>query len=304
MRIHSGWSQERLIQELSDKAGLVKPEKLKFWLSKLGYQKVRACTIDIPSSCDIYTLVKILKENRYQTTNLTLLGGMDREKLATLLASKLEIEKDTFLEMLDNGPFLPTYGFNDTTWPAFFLANTYNFAVSTTEEGFFQRMKMETDKFWNAERNGKAQKQGLSQLAVMTLASIVSKESNKTDEYEKIAGVYINRLRLGMRLQADPTVVFARKRSGRVLNADLKIESPYNTYEHAGLPPGPITIPNKASIEAVLNYQEHNYLYFVANYTFDGYHHFSPTLSEHLAWAAKLHTAMNKRTAAQRAGKK
>jgi UPF0755 protein len=130
---------------------------------------------------------------------------------------------------------------------------------------------------------------------VIALASIVTKESNKAEEYEKIAGVYLNRLRKGMLLQADPTVVFARGKSGRVWAADLNIQSPYNTYIHAGLPPGPICIPNLQSIEAVLNYKQHNYLYFCARADFSGYHDFATNLAEHNRNAAAFHRAMNER---------
>lgn len=295
IRIRSGWTLETLTVELSSQAGLIKPEKLRFWLPKLGYKNVKPCTIEIPGSCSIYQLADILKSNRYQTTNITLLGSMEKSRLGRVLAEKLEIDSAAFVQILDDSLLTQLTGFNDTSWPALFIPNTYNFAVSTDLNGFLKRMKLENDKFWNPSRIQKAKNQGLSPIQVMIIASIVTKESNKTSEYENIAGVYINRFRKGMKLQADPTIVFAKKKAGRVLNNDLKIESPYNTYEHAGLPPGPIAIPNEASIMAVLNYTSHNYLYFVANYTFDGFHHFSPTLAEHNLWAAKLHAAMNKR---------
>lgn len=294
IRLHNNYNQDSLILALK-RAGLTNTKAARYWIPKLGYKKVRACAIQIPEGCSLYALVKLLKENRYQTVNVTLLGSMDESKLATLLATKLEVNEDSFLNALKYKNELLPSPFNDTTWQALMLPNTYNFAVSTTTSGFFKRMQSEYKKFWNSSRLNKASAQGLTPLQVSILASIVTKESNKTAEYNNIAGVYINRLRKGMLLQADPTVVYARKRAGRVLNADLRIPSVYNTYIHAGLPPGPIAIPNAAALEAVLNYKQHDYLYFVANPTFDGYHHFSATLSEHNVWAANLHRAMDAR---------
>jgi UPF0755 protein len=301
LRLRKHWNIDTLVAEIASKTGMDQREKLSTWIPRLGYKFVKPCTIKIPAGCSIYQLVQILKQNRYQTVNVTILGGMDTEKLASTLASKLEIQADSVIAVLENTNGIYDTGFNDTTWPAFIMANTYNFAVATDLKTFVGRMKKEYDKFWTPNRVNTAAKYGLSPLQVMTLASIVSKESNKTDEYNNIAGVYINRLQKGMLLQADPTVVFARKETGRVLNIHLKIESPYNTYIHKGLPPGPLCIPNEAAVKAVLNYVPHNYLYFVANHTFDGYHHFSATLSEHNAWAALLHAAMNKRAALKRA---
>lgn len=295
IRLHNNYNQDSLIHVL-EKAGLTNSKAARYWIPKLGYKKVRACSIQIPEGCSLYALVKLLKENRYQTVNVTLLGSMDETKLANLLATKLEVNQDSFLNALKYKNELLPSPFNDTTWQALMLPNTYNFAVSTTTSGFFKRMLAEYHKYWNTSRLNKTTAQGLTPLQVSILASIVTKESNKTAEYNNIAGVYINRLRKGMLLQADPTVVYARKRAGRVLNADLRIPSVYNTYIHAGLPPGPIAIPNAAALESVLNYKQHNYLYFVANPTFDGYHHFSATLSEHNAWAAKLHSAMDARS--------
>jgi UPF0755 protein len=187
------------------------------------------------------------------------------------------------------------FGFNDTTWPALFIPNTYNLYASTEAPELLKRMNKEYDKFWDSKRIQRSVIQRLTCKEVITLASIVTKESNKTDEYEKIAGVYLNRLRKGMLLQADPTVVFARGKAGRVWAADLAIQSPYNTYIHPGLPPGPICIPNLQSIEAVLNYKQHDYLYFCAKADFSGYHDFATNLADHNRNAAAFHRAMNER---------
>lgn len=291
VRIRSGWTMDKLAMVLSEKAELSNNERFVLWVQRLGYQKVRPCTIEIPAKASIYEIAGILKKNRYQTVNITILGSMNLEKLANVLASKLEIDADSFVNRIESGGEIGNSGFNETTWPALFLPNTYNFTVATGIDGFIRRMEKEYDRFWNAERMKKADKQGFTPLQISVIASIVTKESNKTDEYVNIAGVYINRLRRDMLLQADPTVAFARGSEGRILLSDLSIESPYNTYLHKGLPPGPICIPNLSSIEAVLNYSGHSYLYFVADPKLNGYHHFSTSLAEHLVWAAKYHAA-------------
>jgi UPF0755 protein len=221
---------------------------------------------------------------------------MDAESLSRLFASKLEVNADSFMSILKSKTAIQVYAdFNDTTWPALFIPNTYNLYASTETPELLKRMAKEYDKFWNPKRIQRSIIQRLTCKEVMTIASIVTKESNKSDEYEKIAGVYINRLRIGMLLQADPTVVFARGKTGRVWTADLAIQSPYNTYLHEGLPPGPICIPNLQSIEAVLNYKQHNYLYFCARADFSGYHDFATNLLDHNRNAAAFHRAMNAR---------
>ena len=152
-------------------------------------------------------------------------------------------------------------------------------------------MKKEYDKYWNADRCDKAKTLGLTPIQVSTLASIVDKETNKTNEMSRIAGVYMNRLKSGWLLQADPTLVFAVGDFGlkRVLNVHKEVESPYNTYKYPGLPPGPICIPSLASINAVLNTEKHNYYYFCAKDDLSGYHVFAKTLSEHNRNAEKYH---------------
>jgi UPF0755 protein len=156
---------------------------------------------------------------------------------------------------------------------------------------FCQRMKRENDLFWNDKRESKRKRLKMSRAEVITLAAIVNEESRKVDERPRVAGVYLNRLRKRMKLQADPTVVYAMKRQAndfdlvvrRVLYKDLEIKSPYNTYKNRGLPPGPITLPDISSIDAVLNAESHDYLFFVVDPKKPGYHLFASTYNEHLA---------------------
>ena len=170
-----------------------------------------------------------------------------------------------------------------------YLPNTYEFFWNTSAEEFRDRMKKEYDRFWNQDRLTKSRALKLSPTEVVSLAAIVQKETVKVDERPRVAGVYLNRIRKGILLQADPTVIYAiKKETGnydtiikRVLYRDLEMDSPYNTYKYAGIPPGPITMPDISSIDAVLNAEKHDYLFFVADVSNFGYHMFAKTLAQH-----------------------
>lgn len=296
LRIRKSWTLNQLADSLVLKAGLKHPNVFRLLAKNGGYATPRPCTITIAPTENIYGIIQELKANKNQTVNIAIEGSMDAESLARLFASKLEVNADSFLTILKTRSAIHAYAdFNDTTWPALFIPNTYNLYVATETPELLKRMAKEYEKFWNSKRIQRSIIQRLTCKEVITLASIVTKESNKTDEYDKIAGVYLNRLRKGMLLQADPTVVFARGKAGRVWAADLAIQSPYNTYLHPGLPPGPICIPNLKSIEAVLNYKQHDYLYFCAKSDFSGYHDFATNLADHNRNAAAFHQAMNER---------
>jgi UPF0755 protein len=193
--------------------------------------------------------------------------------------------------------YLEQYGFNRRTILGMFVPDTYEFWWNTSAEEFIGRMYREYDKFWNRARTSRAGEINFTPNEVITLASIIINETNKEDEYRRIAGVYINRLRQGIRLQADPTVKYAlgdfeRK---RILKTDTWVDSPYNTYLHAGLPPGPIAIPVIKAIDAVLQYEKHDYIYFCAREDFSGYHNFARTLDQHNKNARSYQKALNRR---------
>ncbi len=211
------------------------------------------------------------------------------EDLAGRVASQIEADSISLVQAFRNGEFLKSNDFDDDSKLSMYIPNSYEFFWNTPAEGFRERMLKEYNRFWNAGRLEKAEELGLSPKEVVTLASIVHKESAKIDERPKVAGLYLNRLRKNMRLQADPTVIFAMKKHAgdfdmvikRVLYKDLELDSPYNTYKYAGLPPGPITMPDISAIEAVLNPERHDYYYFVANVENFGYHKFAETLAQH-----------------------
>src|SRR5690606_57351 len=193
------------------------------------------------------------------------------EDLAGHISKQIEADSLSLLEAMRDTVFLKEVGLNLDTALSMYIPNTYEFYWNSSARTFRERMKTEYDRFWNESRTEKAKQLALSKEEVVSLAAIVQKETAKVEERPRVAGVYLNRLKAGMLLQADPTVIYALKRQSgdfdqvikRVLYADLEVDSPYNTYKYPGIPPGPITMPDISSINAVLNPEIHDYYYFV-----------------------------------------
>jgi UPF0755 protein len=242
-----------------------------------------------------YQLCNMLRGGLQTPVQVKFNNMRDIKMLAGRVGRQIEADSAEIARYLGNREVLQQLGFNERTIPALFLPNTYEFYWNTDAEKFVDKMKNEYDKFWNEDRKAKAKAVGLTPLQVSILASIVDKETNKTDEMARIAGVYLNRLKGGWLLQADPTLVFAVGdfELKRVLNVHKEVESPYNTYKYPGLPPGPICIPSLASIDAVLNPEKHSYYYFCAKDDFSGYHNFAKTLAEHNKNAQRYQRALN-----------
>ena len=211
--------------------------------------------------------------------------------LAGRVAEQLELDSLSLNKEIESPYFMESVNLNREELLSLFLPNSYEMYWNISAAEFCQRMKRENDLFWNESRESKRKRLKMSRAEVITLAAIVNEESRKVDERPRVAGVYLNRLRRGMKLQADPTVVYAMKRQTndfdlivrRVLYKDLEIKSPYNTYKYPGLPPGPITMPDISSVDAVLNAESHSYLFFVVDPKNPGYHLFASTYNEHLA---------------------
>lgn len=211
------------------------------------------------------------------------------ESLAGRISEQIEADSLSLLQAFNDAGFLNESNFDEDTKLGMYLPNTYEFFWNTDAEDFRDRMWKEYQRYWNEERLQKAKDLDLTPAQVIALAAVVQKETAKVDERPRVAGVYLNRIRKGILLQADPTVIFAiKKQTGnydtiikRVLYRDLEMDSPYNTYKYAGVPPGPITMPDISSIEAVLNPEKHDYLYFVADVSNFGYHKFAKTLAQH-----------------------
>lgn len=233
--------------------------------------------------------IRTLRSGLQQPVNVTFNNIRLKEELAERLTRNIELTEEEFDQALKHYVNTNKDGFNSNNILSMFIPNTYQVYYDITGPELIERMHAEYKKFWNDERKRKADSIGLTPLEVSTLASIVQAESVKKDEAPKIAGLYMNRLQNGIALQADPTLVFA---SGdfsikRVLNVHKEIESPFNTYKYPGLPPGPINMPFIYSIDAVLNYEDHNYLYMCAREDFSGYHNFASNYNEHLKNAAR-----------------
>ncbi len=242
-------------------------------------------------------LVGLLRSGRQESVQLVFNNIRTPRKLAETVAAQIEADSPGILSVFFDSELLAGHQLTMETVYGVFIPNTYEIYWNTSPSQFLERMIREYRIFWNEKRLARARNIGLSPMEVMTLASIVDEETLKTKEEARIAGLYMNRLKQGMRLQADPTVKFA---SGdmtitRVLKKHLAIESPYNTYRHGGLPPGPIVIPSVSAIDAVLNYERHRYIYMCAREDFSGFHNFANTLSQHNKNARSYQNALNRR---------
>jgi UPF0755 protein len=262
----------------------------------LGYQDViKPGLYQIEPKMNNLQLVRMLRSGQQTPVRVTFNTVRTQEDLAEKISANLEVSKEQFLELLQDSVYIRKFGFEEETVMSMFIPNTYEFWWNTSAEELFERMQKEYQSFWTEARSQKAENLGLSKEEVSTLASIVQAESQKSDERPKIAGVYLNRLRIGMPLQADPTLVFAAGDFSikRLTAKQMAIDSPYNTYKYAGLPPGPINLPDINSLDAVLNFEKHNYLYFCAKEDFSGYHSFAVGYEEHLSNARRYQRALN-----------
>ena len=245
----------------------------------------------------IYHVLSRLLRGYQEPVNLVIGSVRQVDKLARNVGRQLMVDSADVASLLADSVRLAALGYDRQTLPALFIPNTYEVYWNMSAEAFLQRMAEEHERFWNASRRDKAKTLGMTPTEVATLASIVEEETNNSEEKPVVAGLYINRLRRGIPLQADPTVRFAVGdfERQRVTHADLSIDSPYNTYLHTGLPPGPIRIATPEGLDAVLNFAQHNYLYMCAKEDFSGRHNFASNYAEHLRNARRYQQALNKR---------
>jgi UPF0755 protein len=296
--IKEGDGTAEVIEQLSTAHGLRFPFVFGLLAERMqlnnGLKKGRYMVLE---GTNMVGLVRILREGRTRSTNLVIRPLSGLEKFAAKCGEKLEPDSIDYIRILQDSAFLSELGFTPATVYALLLPDTYNVLWHTSADELLLRLKQEYTLYWNEERRAKAAQSGLTELEVATLASIVAKETNKNDEMPMVAGMYINRLRINMPLQADPTIKFALNDAGlkRILNGHLQVESPYNTYLNKGLPPGPICIPSKQAIDAVLNFSEHPYLFMCAKEDFSGYHNFAKDYRSHLINAGKYRKALDAR---------
>jgi UPF0755 protein len=240
-------------------------------------------------------LINFLRSGKQTPVKLTFNNIRTKQNFAEKIADNIEPDSTEIITLLNDSVYLEIFGFTAESILTMFIPNTYEVYWNISAKEFMDRMYTEYNKFWNTERRQKAEKLKLSPVEVSILASIVEKETNQNDEKARMAGVYLNRLHKNWMLQADPTVVYATGdfTIKRVLNMHKEIESPYNTYKNYGLPPGPICIPSIASIDGVLDKEDHKYMFFCAKDDFSGYHVFAETHSQHNANANKYRQALD-----------
>ncbi len=270
-------------------------ESFKWVASKMNFKNIKPGKYKITKGLSNIELVRLLRSGKQEPIKLTFQNIRLKTDFAGYIGKNFEIDSLAFLNMLDSIDLVRQFGFDEETIFCMFIPNTYELYWNTSKEKFFERMQKEYIKFWNTERLAQAKAIGLSPVQVSILASIVDQEALLNREMFRIAGVYMNRLNRGIKLEADPTVIFANGdfTVKRVLYKLLQKDSPYNTYKYIGLPPGPICMPSVAAIDAVLHFEKHNYIYFCAKEDFSGLHNFASNVTEHQMNARKFQQALN-----------
>lgn len=285
LHVYPEMTAQDVMDSLVAGAGVLRPKSLERTFRKMEVEqnlKPGRYVVD-KSSTSIYVARMVVFG--WQTPQNLTLSGTIRSKcvLAKKIGMQMMVDSASVHAALEDDEFLSQYGFSSEDIFAMILPDTYQMYWTADVKAIFDRLKKEYDAFWTPERLSKADAQGLTRKQVSVVASIVSGETLKPFEYPVIAGVYLNRYRKGMKLQADPTVCFCYDyKLDRVLKKHLQIDSPYNTYKYAGLPPAPINVPPKACIDAVLDPDRHGYMYFCASPDFDGTHRFAVRYSDHL----------------------
>ena len=291
-------SFDNVIDSLKQNAKVLNIASFKQVASVLKYGKViRPGRYELKSGMNNFKLIRTLRSGRQSPVKLTFNNIRTKEQLAARLSHIIMADSASILNLLNDNDFLMAYGLNSNTSISLFIPDTYEVFWDLDANELFTRMKKEHDTFWTEERKSKAAEIPLTPTEVSTLASIVEEETNSKKERPMVAGLYINRLKLDMPLQADPTLKFAVGDFGlkRILLAHILKISPYNTYRNRGLPPGPIRVASANGIDAVLNYSKHNYIYMCAKETLNGEHNFAVSYSDHQNNAQKYQKALNDR---------
>ena len=287
-----------LCRQLQDSADCHRIGSFKQLAGMLKYQaNMKTGRYAVSPGMSNLELLNDLRRGHQVAIRLTFNNIRFKEDLAERLDEQLMLDKEELLPLLNDSAYCDSLGFTTKTITSLFIPNTYEVYWNIPADKLMQRMKREYKAFWTDARLEKAKAIGLTPVEVATLASIVEEETAASDEYPIVAGLYLNRLHRGIPLQADPTVKFAVGDFSlqRILFEHLEIDSPYNTYKYAGLPPGPLRIPTIKGMDSVLNYMKHNYLYMCAKEDFSGRHNFAATLAEHNRNANRYRAELNRR---------
>ncbi len=296
--IPTGSAFEDVIDGLEEK-GIIDNMKSFRWVAvKKGYEgNVKPGRYKIRNGSSNNELVNMLRSGNQDPVMVVFNNVRTLDQMAGRISRYLEADSADFSAYFAGSELAKKYGFESATFTSMFIPNTYEFFWTTSPEAFTERMLEEHEKFWDGERDRRAKRINMTRTEVITLASIVDEETLYNDENSRVAGVYMNRIKKGIPLQADPTLKFALGdfTVKRIVNDDKKIDSPYNTYKYKGLPPGPISIPSVSAIDGVLHFEKHNYIYFCAKADFSGYHSFARTLSQHNKNAREYQKALNQK---------
>jgi UPF0755 protein len=296
--IDSRKNYEEVVTQLRERAALPSEKIFRLLADRMNYpNKIKTGRYAISDGMTMPDVIRLLRSGNQTPTDITFNNMRTAENLAGRMSQQLMVDSLTLLNALKEPATAQKYGFKEETFLSMFIPNTYEVYWDTSIDNLMNRMKKEYDTFWNEGRKAKAEKIGLTPLEVSILASIVEEEATYADEYPVVAGLYLNRLNKGMRLEADPTVKFAvgDVTLRRILYRHLEVESPYNTYKQSGLPPGPIRIPSIRAIDGTLSPQKHNYLFMCAKDDLSGRHNFAVTHAEHARNARAYQQALNKR---------
>ncbi|MEI6682890.1 MAG: endolytic transglycosylase MltG [Bacteroidota bacterium] len=295
--VHTGSGFNAVRDSLVKSGYLVHPREFE-WLARRKHypDKIRPGRYLLEDGMHNNALLNMLRSGKQESLRITIQGVRNSGELAGSLGRRLEVDSAHLMHLFSDPAMLTRFGATPATLLMLFVPNTYEFFWNTSGDQLLTRMESEFKRFWTSGRRHKADSLQMTIAQVVTMASIVEKESNKNDEKPVIAGVYINRLKHNIPLQADPTVVYAWHdfTIRRVLKVHTQLNSPYNTYMHTGLPPGPICLPSVASVDAVLHATSHSYLYFCAKEDFSGSHNFASTLDEHNRNARRYQKALDK----------
>lgn len=296
--IHTGSDFQDVLKTVTSGEMVRNPNSFSQAAEDMGYTtRVKPGKYRLKAGMSNRRLINMLKSGAQEPVQVKFATYRLKENFAGKISTLLETDSTELLKLMNSTKYVEQFGFDTSNVYVMFIPNSYEMYWNTPADKFFRRMHTEYKNFWNEDRLQKAQRIGLTPVKVSILASIVDAEALHDDEMPTIAGLYLNRYKQGIRLQADPTVIFAAKdfTIRRVLNKHLRISSPYNTYLNTGLPPGPIMMPSIHAIDAVLNHKKHNYLFMCAKEDFSGYHRFAVTQAEHQINARKFQAALNQR---------
>lgn len=296
--IHSGATYDEVAIELEENGFVRDINSFHLLAKNAGLKdKIRAGKYQIKKGMSNYNIVRLLRSGRQTPVKLVINKLRTKQDFIHLVSTQLEADSAVLQHIFIDSVFLSQYGLDTNTAMCAIMPNTYEFFWNSSAEKVFKKIAQQYVGFWNDERKQKAKQNGLTPQQAIIVASIVEEESNSKAERPTIASVYLNRLKIGMKLQADPTAKFAFGdfMIKRITGVQTSFQSTYNTYQVAGLPPGPICTPSENSILAVLNAPKNNFLYFCAKEDFSGSHNFAATLQEHSANARKYHIALNAR---------